>query len=42
MKIKFLLTICAVALGMSAQAKDYRYEAVEGDMMGTRIYTLDN
>ena len=29
-------------LGMSAQAKDYKYETVPGDMMKTRIYTLDN
>ena len=42
MKTKFLLTICALALGMSGQAKDYRYETVPGDMMKTRIYTLDN
>ena len=42
MKTKFLLTICALALGMSVQAKDYKYETVPGDMMKTRIYTLDN
>ena len=42
MKTKFLLTICALALGMSGQAKDYKYETVPGDMMKTRIYTLDN
>ena len=29
-------------LGMSAQAKDYKYETVDGDLMKTRIYTLDN
>ena len=29
-------------LGMSAQAKDYKYETVAGDLMQTRIYTLDN
>ncbi len=29
-------------LGMSAQAKDYKYEIVPGDMMQTRIYTLEN
>ena len=38
---KFLL-MGLVLLGMSAQAKDYKYETVEGDMMKTRIYTLDN
>ena len=42
MKTKFLLAICAVALGLSAQAKDYKYQTVDGDMMKTRIYTLDN
>ncbi|MCR4581969.1 MAG: insulinase family protein [Prevotella sp.] len=41
-KMKLLLTACAVMLGMSAQAKDYKYTTVEGDMMKTRIYTLDN
>ena len=34
--------MCALVLGMSAQAKDYKYETVEGDLMKTRIYTLDN
>ena len=29
-------------LGLSAQAKEYKYETVPGDMMQTRIYTLDN
>ena len=42
MKLKLFFTICAVALGMSAMAKDYKYETVPGDMMKTRIYTLDN
>ena len=27
---------------MSAGAKDYKYQTVEGDLMKTRIYTLDN
>ncbi len=42
MKTKFLLTIVAMALGMSAQAKDFRYVTVPGDKMQTRVYTLDN
>ena len=42
MKTKFLLAVCALTLGMSGQAKDYKYETVPGDMMKTRIYTLDN
>ena len=42
MKIKLFITVCAVALGLSAQAKNYQYQTVDGDMMKTRIYTLDN
>ena len=42
MKAKLISTICALMLGMSAQAKDYKYETVPGDLMKTRIYTLDN
>ena len=42
MKIKLLLIVACMMLGMSAQAKDYKYETVEGDLMKTRIYTLDN
>ena len=33
---------CLVAFGMSAQAKDYKYETVQGDLNNTRLYTLDN
>ena len=39
---RLLFTMCALLLGMSAQAKDYKFETVEGDLMKTRIYTLDN
>ena len=42
MKIKILLTASLVALGMSAQAKNYDYKTVDGDLTKTRIYTLDN
>ena len=42
MKLKLILAIAAVGLGMSAPAKDYTYTTVPGDMMQTRIYTLDN
>ncbi len=42
MKIKLFLTGCLIALGMNAQAQEYKYETVEGDLMQTRIYTLDN
>ncbi len=34
--------LCLVAFGMSAQAKDYKYTTVDGDITKTRIYTLDN
>ena len=41
--IKHLFMVAAcMMLGMSAQAKDYKYETVKGDLMQTRIYTLDN
>ena len=42
MRIKFFLTACLVTLGLSAQAKDYKYQTVEGDLTKTRVYTLDN
>ena len=42
MKTKLLMSLCALMLGLSVQAKDYKYETVPGDMMQTRIYTLDN
>lgn len=28
--------------GLSAAAKEYKYQTVKGDLMNTRIYTLDN
>ena len=39
---KLLLFLGLVMLGMNTQAKEYKYETVPGDMMKTRIYTLDN
>ena len=39
---KLLLFLGLVMLGMNSQAKEYKYETVPGDMMKTRIYTLDN
>ncbi|MCR5679502.1 MAG: insulinase family protein [Prevotella sp.] len=42
MKLNFFLTTCALMLGLNAQAKDYHYQTVEGDLTNTRIYTLDN
>ncbi len=42
MKIKLLLSVCLLVFSWSAQAKDYHYQVVEGDLTKTRIYTLDN
>src|SRR5574344_2131827 len=42
MKLKVILMSCLVAFGVNAEAKDYNYITVPGDMMQTRIYTLDN
>ncbi len=43
MKLRILLSTVALTLGLcSAQAKDYKYQTVDGDLMKTRIYTLDN
>ena len=38
----FLLFYLFTFLPLSVQAKDYKYQTVEGDLMKTRIYTLDN
>ena len=38
-----MLIVCLSALATAgAQAKDYKYQTVEGDPMHARIYTLDN
>lgn len=43
MKIKSIVAACIMTVvPMATQAKDYKYESVKGDMMNTRIYTLDN
>ncbi|MGM9732932.1 MAG: M16 family metallopeptidase [Prevotella sp.] len=42
MKKRILSALCAMALLLPAQAKDYKYETVQGDLMKSRIYTLDN
>ncbi|MBR5686908.1 MAG: insulinase family protein [Prevotella sp.] len=39
---KAFLTICLALIGMGMQAQNYKYETVPGDIMQTRIYTLDN
>ena len=41
--MKKLFVILGLAmLGLGVQAKDYKYQAVDGDFLKTRIYTLDN
>ena len=42
MKLKYLIVTACVILNVGAQAKDYTFETVKGDMTQTRIYTLDN
>ncbi|MGM9697362.1 MAG: M16 family metallopeptidase [Prevotella sp.] len=43
MKKRNLLTIlCTALLATPTLAKDYKYQTVEGDLMKSRIYTLDN
>lgn len=39
---KILSLLLALVAVMTAFAKEYKYESVEGDKTGTRIYTLDN
>ena len=41
-KLKSALCVFLLALGLPMTAKEYTYQAVEGDLMNTRIYTLDN
>ena len=42
MKLKTLLSACLVLIAMGTQAKDYKYQTAPGDLLQTRIYTLDN
>lgn len=43
MKLKFIFTACILsAVSLMTQAKEYKYQTVDGDPMKTRIYTLDN
>ena len=39
---KILVVLGLLMFGMGIQAKEYKYDTVEGDLMKTRIYTLDN
>lgn len=40
--LKCFFVLLLTSFGMSIAAKDYKYVSVNGDMMHTRIYTLDN
>ena len=40
--LSFLLFYLFTFLPLSVQAKDYKYQTVNGDLTKTRIYTLDN
>lgn len=42
MKTKFILSLLVMAIAVTANAKDYHYKTVDGDITKTRIYTLDN
>lgn len=42
MKKLFLFCSLLLVCNMSAEAKDYKCQTVEGDLMNARIYTLDN
>ena len=42
MKLKVIILSLIAACAVSASAKDYKYETFSGDLLKTRIYTLDN
>lgn len=42
MKTKTFLLMLLAMICLHAGAKDYKYETVKGDLLNTRIYTLDN
>ena len=42
MRLKCLAAALLIALGATAQTRDYKYQSFAGDAMQTRIYTLDN
>lgn len=39
---KVFIYVFLLMCGLSAAAKEYKYQTVKGDLMNTRIYTLDN
>lgn len=43
MKLRLITTACIMFAALAAtQAKDYKYQTVDGDLMKARVYTLDN
>ena len=38
----FLTVFLAIALALNGGAKEYKYQTVKGDLMNSRLYTLDN
>lgn len=41
-KLNLLICLFLIITGLSATAREYKYQTVNGDLMKTRIYTLDN
>lgn len=41
-KIKFVISVFLLLVGLTVTAKEYKYQTVKGDLMNARIYTLDN
>ncbi len=42
MRIRFIVASLLITFGLSVSAKDYKYHTVDGDLMKTRIYKLEN
>lgn len=42
MKLVTILLAASLMIPIGAAAKEYKYQVVKGDLMNTRIYTLDN
>jgi len=41
-KLKYLILVFLAVLGLSSEAKEYKYQSVKGDLTNTRIYKLGN
>src|SRR5574344_3131943 len=42
MKFITVLVAAAMMIPVGTAAKEYKYQVVKGDLMNTRVYTLDN